>query len=173
MNSKNRYIPFLFLMSVICTAILILAGCERDDICAEDTPTTPLLIIQFFDFDTRIDSKAPNNLSVRSADLSENFISNSDQDSIAIPLKTNADITDFRFTIDVNDSVQNIDSLSFEYTAVEEYVSSACGFKINYEGLTFTLIEEEDQANNNWIKEVVRIESNITDENTTHIFIYH
>jgi len=175
MNSKNKYISLFFLLGIVSIAVLIVSGCERDDICAADTATTPLLIIKFFDNVTRIDTKIPPNLSVRSsdqsADVEGSYIYNANLDSISIPLRTDADITDFRFTINTDQAEENIDSLSFEYTTVEEYISSACGFKVNYEGLTNTLIEEE--GGTNWIREVVIQELNITDENTTHIFIYH
>ena len=175
MNSKNKYIQLFFLLGIVSLTILIVSGCERDDICAADTATTPLLIIKFFDNVTRIDAKIPPDLSVRSSDQSADaegsYIYNANLDSISIPLRTDADITDFRFTINTAQADENIDSLSFEYTTVEKYISSACGFKVNYEGLTNTLIEEDGDAN--WIKEVVIQELNITDENTTHIFIYH
>ena len=37
----------IFFLLIICfTAI---SGCEKDDICAADTPTTPTVVIEFFD----------------------------------------------------------------------------------------------------------------------------
>ena len=43
---------------IACFAIA-LSSCERDDICAEATPVTPLLIIDFFDIENTTEAKRP------------------------------------------------------------------------------------------------------------------
>ncbi|RZS90431.1 DUF6452 family protein [Aquimarina brevivitae] len=168
---KKHKILFSFL--ALLTLLVVIVGnysCERDDICPPGTPTTPLLIIKFFDNITRIDPKAPENLSIKAVDVEELFVSEFNQDSIGIPLKTNVLITEFEFTIEQEETT-NTDTLSFEYTPVEEYVNSACGFRVTFEGLTNSLVAED--GGTNWIKEIVIQEPNVTDETITHIYIYH
>ncbi|MHA7059365.1 DUF6452 family protein [Aquimarina sp. M1] len=162
---------------IICCLVVVnlSSSCQRDDICAEDTSTTPFLIIKFIDDQTVSDIKRPNELQVRAIGF-ESIIdfTAANQDSILIPLRTNATLTDFEFTIDsdVDDGgTPNTDTLSFQYTPVEEYVSSACGFRASYEGLGFTLVQEENDGN--WIKRITIEEDNVTDETAAHVFIFH
>ncbi len=156
-------------------AIYFSSSCERDDICAEDTPTTPFLIIKFIDDQTVSDIKQPNELQVKAIGFEGiiNFTSN--QDSILIPLITNASLTDFEFTIDSDTSddsdIPNTDTISFQYTPEEEYLSSACGFRVNYNALTSSLTQEENDGN--WIKRITIEKENVTDETAAHVFIFH
>ncbi|MDH7446856.1 DUF6452 family protein [Aquimarina sp. 2201CG14-23] len=162
----------------ICSlvALYLSSSCERDDICAEDTPTTPLLIIKFIDDETVSDIKQPVDLEVRSTDpLITNSLPNIvSRDSILIPLRTGSQITEFEFIINATNEDPNLvnsDVVSFQYTAVEEYVSTACGFRVSYEGLTRTLTQEENDGN--WIKRITIEEDNVTDETAAHVFIFH
>jgi len=168
------------IIPLICCAIIVYlsSGCERDDICAEDTPTTPLLIIKFINNETRLeeDTKKPNELQVKALGFDSilNFANN--QDSILIPLRTNASLTSFEFTInsDTTDNggeTPNTDVVSFQYTTEEDYVSSACGFKINYKGLTPSPEDENDITP--WIIGIEIQEENVTNEAAAHVFIYH
>ncbi|MFD2561151.1 DUF6452 family protein [Aquimarina rubra] len=164
------------LIFVICSLIglYLSSSCQRDDICAEDTPTTPFLIIKFIDDQTVSDIKQPNELQVKAIGVDEILdFTATNQDSILIPLRTNATLTEFEFTIDADDGGEdpNTDSLSFQYTPVEEYVSSACGFRVSYNGLTRTLTQEENGGN--WIKRITIVEDNVTDETAAHVLIFH
>ncbi|GAA0724217.1 DUF6452 family protein [Aquimarina litoralis] len=150
------------------------SSCERDDICAEDTPTTPFLIIKFMDFDTPTDIKQPDELQVK-AEGFENIITyETNQDSILIPLRTNALLTNFELTInsDTEDGGDdpNTDVINIVYAPVEEYVSSACGFRVIYNELGENLIPEGDQ---NWIKNIIIEEPDVIDETNAHILIFH
>ena len=49
--------------SILFLALFIL-GCERDDICADGTPTTPQLLIDFFDATDTETVKSVTRLSV-------------------------------------------------------------------------------------------------------------
>ncbi len=165
----------LTLLFCCCIAVYLSSGCERDDICAEDTPTTPFLIIKFIDDVTVSDIKQPNELQVKAIGFESTIDFTTNQDSILIPLRTNALLTDFEFTIDSDTTddtdTPNTDTVSFQYTPVEEYVSSACGFKVNYNGLTNTLTQEEDDGN--WIKRITIEENNVTNEAAAHVLIFH
>ncbi|WP_299254640.1 DUF6452 family protein [uncultured Aquimarina sp.] len=168
------------LILVICcfAAIYLNSSCERDDICAEDTPTTPMLIIKFIEDGTVSDIKQPNELQVKAVGFDNILDFTTNQDSIMIPLRIDALLTDFEFTIDSDvdeddntDETPNTDTLSFQYTPIEEYVSSACGFKVTYNGLTESLTQEG--SNQNWIKDITIQEGNVTNETAAHVFIFH
>lgn len=153
-------------------------SCERDDICAEGTPTTPFLVIKFIDFDTSTQVKAPLELQVKAVGIETPFTLGTVTDSILIPLRNNVSITDYEFTINSDitnnsdtDPLPNKDTVSFQYTTQEEYVSSACGFKINYKGLTVSPVEAGDDGS--WIKNITIQRENVTDETTAHVFIFH
>lgn len=154
--------------------IYLSSSCERDDICAEDTPTTPFLIIKFMDNDTPTDIKRPNELRVKAEGFNRIEIYETNQDSILIPLLTNALLTNFEFTInsDTEDGGDdpNTDVVSFEYAPVEEYVSSACGFRVVYTGLGGTLRQEDDLK---WIKNIIIEQPDVIDETNAHILIFH
>lgn len=168
------------------TSILIVAlivsgifssGCERDDICAEGTPTTPFLIIKFIDDETRIetDIKRPVELQIRAVGFDSIIDIGTVRDSIMIPLRTNVVNTEFEFTINSDTSndatAPNTDIVNFEYEPIEEYVSSACGFRVVYNAITASVANEEGTGN--WIKGILERTTNVTDETSAHIFIYH
>ncbi|WP_103067941.1 DUF6452 family protein [Aquimarina sediminis] len=169
-----------YLLSIL-TAVFILylnSACERDDICAEGTPTTPFLVIKFLDFDTGTEIKSPAELEVKAVGIETPFTLGSTQDSILIPLKNDVSITDYEFTINSDttnngdtDPLPNKDTVSFQYTTEEEYVSSACGFKINYKGLTVSPPEAGNDGS--WIQDITIQRENVTDETAAHIFIFH
>lgn len=164
----------LTIITCCLSAMYLCSSCERDDICAEDTPTTPFLIIKFMDFDTPTDIKRPDELQVKAEGFESTIIYETNQDSILIPLRTSALLTNFEFTInsDTEDGGDdpNTDVVSFQYTPVEEYVSSACGFRVVYNGLGETLTQEGDQ---NWIKDIIIEEPDVIDETNAHILIFH
>jgi len=170
----KTYKVLLFLIG--CFSVFYLGSCERDDICAESTPTTPLLIIKFIEDGTVSDIKQPNELQIEAPGFDNIITFETNQDSIFIPLRTNASLTDFIFTIDSDvteedESIPNSDTLSFQYTVVEDFVSSACGFRANYNGLTNSFVIEDNDEN--WIKGITIQEENVIDETVAHILIFH
>ncbi len=165
----------LFLVITAFMALYITLGCERDDICGDDANTTPKLIIKFFDSNDGITVKKPIGLSVKAIhpDIKEVYLINKSQDSILIPLDINTYNTKFEFTINSEDpdlAKRNTDTISFQYTTKEEYINSACGFKINYNGLGYTPPDATDT--NKWIKNIIIKELNVTDEKTAHVHIF-
>ena len=174
------------LLLFIC--ILAFSGCQRDDICPETEDTTPLLIIRFYDIDETDEAKSPQNLGIR-AEGNEEYVTirnnnNRDQiidytrftgDSLAIPLKTDADITKFGFTVNNNTETQepsdlkNTDTLSFSYGRNEEYINRACAFKVNYVGLK---VDREPGEDGNWIQDIQIESSNVEDQNQAHVSIF-
>ncbi|SHI50174.1 DUF6452 family protein [Aquimarina spongiae] len=168
----NKFPLFLFLLAGISLSFW---GCERDDICAEGTPTTPMLIIKFLDFDNTSEIKNPVELEVRAVGVENPFNFGTVTDSIMIPLRTNESITEYQLTINsdtTNDEVaSNTDTISIQYTPEEEYVSSACGFRVTFQGLSNSPVEAGDDGT--WIQDINVERLNVTDETTAHIFIFH
>ena len=66
-------------------------ACEKDDLCAETTPTTPQLIISFKDANNTTESKAVESLGVFAVQNNDfvliETINGINTDSIAIPLR--------------------------------------------------------------------------------------
>ena len=82
------------LSTLIVLALLSLTSCEPDDICLEDTPRTPKLIVVFYDKNQSDSKKSITDLQVKGMDM-EGILYNTTTDSIALPLKTLAGSTSF------------------------------------------------------------------------------
>ena len=159
-------------------SLFLSLGCQRDDICPETTETTPLLIIRFYENQDPFELQAPQNLRVRSVGNDTTFVYNRfSQDSIAIPLRTNQDVSEYIFTVNTPpDPVEgeepeepgNSDVLTFSYGREEEYLNRACTFKVNYVGLKVELEEDE----NNWIQDIQIEQANVEDQNQAHVSIF-
>lgn len=162
-----------FKIAILITGLtLLLSSCERDDICAETTPVTPLLVIEFFDIDNPIEPKIPTGLIV--VENGETVGLSFDAATISIPLRTNVDQTDFLFVLNAGseelEDPENVDGLSFNYTRTEEYISKACGFRVTYNALDPTRIAQDDGF---WIDDIQVINPTIEDETSAHIRILH
>jgi hypothetical protein len=85
---------------VVITLSLLLAvsfwNCEKDDICAEGTPVTPRLIIEFYDAANPTVLKSVTNLGVIEPTFTEGF-GFTGVNKIQVPLRTTADITTLNF----------------------------------------------------------------------------
>jgi hypothetical protein len=148
---------------------LIIAACEKDDICVEGD--TPLMIVTFHDKDDHTKKKAVENLSVTAKDKDVK-LALAKNDSIAIPLKTSVDNTIFTFTknfgsTDTSKPVTT-DDVTFNYTVEEKFISRACGYVANYKDLETSFTNP-----GNWIEEIEIVTAVINLQNTTHVKIYH
>jgi len=54
----------------------------------------------------------------------------------------------------------------------DRFISRACGFVANYEGVTDDLTNELG-SNGNWIDSIEVVVDTITNENDTHVKIFH
>lgn len=162
-------------------------SCEKDDICSETTPTTPKLIIRFYDISSQEETKNVTGLRVTAFDENntEVLISNLNvvtADSINLPLRTDADLTKFVFhkeyDIDDNDTpndtsddiiLGNPDTITITYQREDVYVSRACGFKTIFKNLTFSSEIDSD----NWIINHEIINFTVDNETTAHVKIFH
>lgn len=154
-----------------------LLGCEKDDICDANTPTTPRLIIEFYDFTASSETlKNVSNLGIVSLPLTEG-LGFSAVNKIQVPLKTNEESTTFSFIqngTDTDLTNDNEDVLEFNYTTREVYVSRACGFKtlFTFKQTNPILTAEPFSSPSSWIKNIVIVKPNLENENEVHVKIF-
>jgi hypothetical protein len=163
---------------------LSFSGCEKDDICDANTPTTPRLVITFYDITIPSLLKNVKNLKVVGAGMPNGIIFNpsapeeskywANGNTISIPLKANENTTSYSFTLNSGDpTLVNEDNIKFDYTRQDFFVSRACGFKTLFK-LDPTPFTHTDAAvaDQKWIKYISVEKSNIENENETHIKIF-
>mgnify|MGYP006142754081 FL=1 len=162
---------------VLITLSLLLAfsfwNCEKDDICAEGTPTTPRVIIEFYDAANPTVLKNVTNLKVTETNLTNGF-GFSGVSKIQVPLRTNTEETILNFIQngnDTNTTDDNTDEVIFNYVTQEVYISRACGYKMTFEldAIDGTVITPDT---NNWIQNIIVNQPNIETENEIHVKIY-
>lgn len=124
-------------VAVLLLITTYLISCEKDDICAEDTPTTPGLVVEFYNNDTD---------TVRTVTDFVYWSEGREKDTlktgtkIILPLRTDSD--EVTWSLQYNSTIAgikktNTDLFTVKYTRVNTFVSRACGYKT-----TFTLIPE-------------------------------
>ncbi|MTH14369.1 DUF6452 family protein [Flavobacterium sp. LC2016-01] len=181
------------IISVLLIFTFGLSSCEKDDICDPDTPTTPRLVITFYDADNASALKSVTNLKVTGEDMPEGIIFNENAtgdakyrangSKISIPLRTNAKFSTFTFTLDdgnENTAAINVDQVRFNYTTQNLYVSRACGFKTIFtldpfsDGIppTNAFIKTDPDSKGFWMRQIFVEKYNIETENETHIKVY-
>ncbi len=161
-------------------ALLIMVfyfGCQRDDICPETVDTTPLLIIRFYENQDPFDLTAPQNLNVRAPGNDSSYVYyRYSQDSIAIPLRTDQDVSELIFTLNAPDTSATdpepgiTDTLRFSYGREQEYLNRACAYKVNYVGLNVKMTDPA--SDENWIEDIRIEQPNVEDENQAHVSIF-
>jgi len=176
-----------FVVSSFLIVTLIILSCEKDDICAESTPTTPQLVIRFYDITNQDDTKSVTGLFAYALDDVNNIVpingmSVETRDSIAIPLRTDMNSTRFvlhrDFDIDDNGTpddntddflLGNPETITVNYEAEDVYVSRACGFKTVFNTISFSVAIDGD----NWIINSEIIITNVENENAAHVKVFH
>lgn len=163
-----------------------LSSCEKDDICDANTPTTPRLIISFYDITNPTVKKSVTRLKVIGEGEDEGIVFNeggteitkylTSGDSIAIPLKTFENSSTFTFILNAdspNPALTNTDQVKFNYTRENVYVSRACGFKTIFQLLTQLPIESTDSGSDSfWMQNIQVNNRNIELENETHVKVF-
>ena len=162
-------------MKRIITLLLIIltfSGCEKDDICTEET--TPRLVLEFYDISNPSNLKTVLNLKIKGVGLTDDLGTYNGVSKIQLPLKIDGTTTKYSLILNSLDTTPNEDFLEFNYTTQNVYVSRACGYKT-----TFTLnnpsgVIKTDAAipDSFWIQDINIQTTNITTENETHIKIY-
>ncbi|TRX41469.1 DUF6452 family protein [Flavobacterium restrictum] len=172
---------------LVFIAALSFSSCEKDDICDANTPTTPRLVIDFYDINIPSSKKSVTNLKVVGAGMTDGIIFNTSGtaitkyltsgNTISIPLKIDADATSYSFTLNsgnTNTALINLDNIKIEYTRTNVYVSRACGFKTVFTLNPINPITLTDGAvpDQKWIKYISVEKSNIDTENETHLKVF-
>ena len=150
--------------------IFSLWSCSKDDLCSGETPTTPLMIIEFLDFTDRTTPKPTNDLAVRVRDADSTIVYTSISDvTLSLPLNTEADQSLFYF-IDQASSAENLDVVQLDlfYRRQDQYVNRACAFKTIYTNMAF----ESDQTPLSWIRDIELLTPTVEDA-SVHLYIYH
>lgn len=184
------------IISLVLLFTFGLSSCEKDDICDPTTPTTPRLVIDFYDIADATLLKKVTNLKVvgidsKGNDLSEGIIFNENGSTdtkyyangvstISIPLKTNDTITSYKFIYNAKSTdpaLINTDVLTFYYKHTDTYVSRACGFKTTFVLDPTSTVEPKTSPfvlaePTQWIRLVNVTDYNIDSENETHLQIY-
>ncbi|WP_411895634.1 DUF6452 family protein [Winogradskyella sp. A2] len=173
---------------LILSLATLLFACERDDICAATTTTTPRLVIEFYDDINNDDLKSVSRLTVYGEGLisdpeestDETLVFNTNTNQISLPLivGTENELNTSRFILekdtnlrlnDNNATNSNIDILEISYTTEFVYVSRACGYKSQFIGLSLNVEADSDL----WISNIEIVETTVQDENTVHVRIFH
>ncbi len=167
--------------------VLIIIGtwsCERDDICAASTPTTPHLNIRFYDLNDPDQLKGVIEFTLRGLDDDGSALAEiavlSPFDSIALPLRTVAQDgsitsrfalekdTDFRLD-SLSATNSNIDIIAVTYRPEFVYVSRACGYKSIFTNLSISIEPDAE----NWILSKEILTTTIENENQAHVILRH
>lgn len=174
------------ILSLLLLVIVTSSSCEKDDICDANTPTTPRLVIEFYNITSPSTLKNVTNLEVIGDGKTEGIVFNSGSDDskylangsrISIPLKTDANSTKYRFILNsgnTNPTLIDTDEVTFNYTRNDVFVSRACGFKTLFE---FTPTKPFSQTavpvtKGKWMQEISIQKNNIDNENETHVKVY-
>lgn len=149
-------------------------NCEKDDICEEGTPTTPKLIIEFYDNASPTNKKMVTDLKVTADGMTTSLDFNA-VSKIELPLKTDANVLNYSFVLDsknTNTSLQNPDVITINYTRKDVYISRACGYKTIYELNANPNGMVRTPDSDNWVKEINIQKFTIENENETHVKIF-
>ena len=178
-------------MKKIILLLLIAAfsysSCEKDDICDANTPTTPRLVIEFYNISDPTSLKNVTDLKVIGEGMTEGVVFNSasitndryiaNGSKISIPLKTDANSSTYQFILNSNNpnaALIDTDKVTFNYTRRDIFVSRACGFKTLFtfaptNKIVHTAVPETKQK---WMQIIAIQNNNIDNENETHIKVY-
>ena len=165
-----------FKLIILTMSFLIIISCEKDDICPDSTQTTPQLVVTFYDALDPQQRKTVESLAVFAIKDSELIlienINGINTDSIAIPLRNDIGVSNFRFI--KNYSVENniifgdLNHVYIDYEMTDVFISRACGFITNYSILSLILDPVVG-----WIGGYEIVNPIVTNENQAHVKILH
>ena len=156
-----------------------LLSCEKDDLCAEGSPVTPRLVIDFYEEDNPSQLKTVTEM--RCFVPGSNVVVPFTQGSrLLLPLKNDADsvkyVIQYKYTAG-GSTISDTDYIEIKYKRTETYVSRACGFRT-----TFVLDNNTNESPNPvithftsgdpFISDSEIVNYNVDDENEAHINIF-
>jgi hypothetical protein len=176
------------IISILLLFTFGLSSCEKDDICDPNTPTTPRLVITFYDIANPSKTKNVTNLMVIGDEMKEGIVFNeslpvtdttryvTNGSSVMLPLKVNDSTVTYKLiynSLNTNPASINTDVLKFNYTPQNVYVSRACGFKTIFQlRNVLPFVHTDPNGDTFWMTEVDLENPNIESENETHIKVY-
>jgi len=161
--------------------------CESDDICEPSLTKTPHLIIEFYDRILTNSQKTVTNLKIFDIETQTFLVINqtgTGDDKFVLTankllLQLNHDPTlkksRYQFIFDAtntNITNRNTDILEFNYTPDYIYVSRGCGYKAIFNNLLPIIRTNPSPTDSFWINSTEIINSNVINENITHVKIY-
>ncbi|PBJ12403.1 DUF6452 family protein [Flavobacterium sp. ACN6] len=173
------------IISILLLFTFGLSSCEKDDICDGSTPTTPRLVITFYDSANPTRTKNVSNLKVIGEGMDEGIVFNENAaeddetryltngSTVSIPLKVNDSTVTYKFIYNAASTNLNTDVLTINYTGQNVYVSRACGFKTIFDlkpGSEF--LRTDPDGDSVWMTDVQLKNPNIESEDETHIEVY-
>ncbi len=164
---------------ILLLCVFSFLNCEKDDLCAAETPTTPRLIIDFYNVSEQANQKNVPTLIAKGVDndqILENYKATT-SNQVILPLKTNEDSTQFSLynsgELDDNGNIiaGNEDILTITYKREEVFISRACGYKTVFKDIA--IVDENDT--DKWIQFIQPLNDNqsVEDETTTHFKLFH
>jgi Family of unknown function (DUF6452) len=175
------------IISLLLVFTFGLSSCEKDDICDANTPTTPRLVISFYEINDPTKPKNVNNLMVIGEGEKKGIIFDktstdtiakyrTSANTVSVPLKTDAESTTYSFVYNSRSETPgaiNTDVIKFNYTHQNVYVSRACGFKTIFKLSSVKPFEQTDPAGDGlWMQQIFVKTTNVEFENETHIQVY-
>lgn len=179
LNTKKNDMKKIILLVIACA--FTFSSCEKDDICDANTITTPRLVISFYDVNNASVLKNVTNLKIIGEGRTEGITFNGsilfNGSTVSIPLKTDTDVTSFRFILNSGNSDPTTiyeDNLQFNYSRKNVFVSRACGFKTEYilDPITPYVLTAAVPTVAKWINAIAVKKSIIDNENETHLEIF-
>ena len=158
---KKSFLIVLFL-------ILLFTSCERDDICID--PVTPNLIIRLYDAENIESFKSISGLKIEILNLDDPFETTVSGDSLVIPLRIDQDLTEYKFSLVIDENTTLEDNLTVSYNREEQIVGRSCGFKTVFNNVSLDNINAQE-----WIQNI-QIDNtplNIINETSAHVKIFH
>ena len=152
----KRYHNILFLL------VIIILGCEKDDICIEGSENTSRITIGFIDYETK-GTKSISLNSIRGIGI-DSIIEVKSGSSLKLPLKANYYET--KYLLEYN---QTFDTLVISHQTVHKYLNRSCGYISNF----IVKPDTEISKNHGWIKEVSIENDSIFNEEKTNILIHY
>ena len=152
----KRYHNILFLL------VIIILGCEKDDICIEGSENTSRITIGFIDFESK-SSKGINLNTIRGIGI-DSIIEDFNGDKLKLPLMVNSNKTKYVFEYS-----ETLDTLILHHQTIHKYLNRSCGYISNF----IVKSDTEISKNHGWIKEVSIENDSIFNEEKTNILIHY
>ena len=170
--------------------LFFLLGCERDDICSENTPITPLLTVSFKNNNNVESAKAVAGLQVKiiidSVAGIEKIVPTiaASASSISLPLPTKEETITYEFIknsgseASTGSTVEKRSKITLTYNISEpKYINRACGYRVTFSN--FKIASNVFGTTDDWIinastkESFIKIENEESEEIPPELIIRH